>query len=532
MKKGLFVLWILTGIIFSCKQYKKYPPPIIQDVDVSIPQQIEPASFNTFDSTLAGLFFEKYPLLKNIKADWYRFYRHRHYSFAWADSAGITQAAQNLHNRVNNLTDDGLNDSLLYRSAFNQLFDDAAALSEKDMNDTAFVMSEMMLTAQYFMYAGHIYGAFTTAELKKMGWNIHPGKISYTEYLTNILSNSTAGVFDREPVFAQYGLLKEYLKKYRAIEAAGGWPLVDTAIKKILPGDSSKRIVLIKKRLFITGDLEVTDRTAVYDSLTIKAIKQFRTRHGLKDTSLIDQLVIREMNVPVKKRIEQILVNMERCRWLPYNPGAAYIAVNIPDYKLYVYENNRLQWSMNVVVGQAATKTVIFNDTLTTIAFSPYWNVPYSIYKNELRGRLSASYLRRNNIEITGPGRVRQKPGANNALGKVKFLFPNSYSIYFHDTPAKDKFNYTNRAFSHGCIRLANARKMADYLLRNEKSYSKSVIDSLMNLDKEVQIRLKNPLPVYIGYFTAFVQTQTGQLHFRKDIYQHDPKVLDKLMAK
>jgi L,D-transpeptidase YcbB len=198
---------------------------------------------------------------------------------------------------------------------------------------------------------------------------------------------------------------------------------------------------------------------------------------------------------------------------------------------LYVYEKDSLQFTMKVVVGQTATKTVIFNDTLQTIAFSPYWTVPYSIFKKEMAHRLSARYLRRNNMEYVG-GKVRQKPGGNNALGKVKFLFPNSYNIYFHDTPAKDKFNYAQRTFSHGCIRLSEPRKLALYLLRNEKQYTEAVVDSLMNQTRETQVRLKKRLPVYITYMTAFVLPQTGQIHFRKDVYRNDDKVLEMVAKK
>lgn len=163
---------------------------------------------------------------------------------------------------------------------------------------------------------------------------------------------------------------------------------------------------------------------------------------------------------------------------------------------------------MKVVVGKEASKTVIFNDTLKIIAFSPYWNVPYSIYKNELKGRLTPAYLKRNNMEVVGEGRVRQLPGKNNSLGLVKFLFPNSYNIYFHDTPAKDRFNFTNRAFSHGCIRLSEPKRLAEYLLRDEPKYSDKVIDSLMHLSKEVQVRLKAGTSIYWIFYSICKYTK------------------------
>ncbi len=529
----LVALFLISVIFTRCKQTEKQPlPPIAVDIDPKLPQQIEPASVLRFDSSKANAFFAAYPKLENIKDEWLEFYRSRNFSFAWSDTAGFTQAAQNLHNRINNLNDGGLDDSLLYRTEFNHIFDDAGALPGKDRKDSLYILNEMMLTAQYFMYTRQIYGSLTAAQLKAIGWNITPKKISYPEYLNNLLTDSTGEIFSNEPLYPQYGYLKNFLIKYKTIEAAGGWPLVDSSIKKLAPGDSSKFIATIKKRLALTGDYSGTDSSLKYDSTFAEAVRSFRSRVGLRNANFIDKYVVQEMNVPVSKRIEQIVVNMERSRWIPVSLGENYIVVNIPDYKLFVYENSKLNFSIDVVVGQDATKTVIFNDTLRTIAFSPYWNVPYSIYKNEMEGRLSESYLKRNNMEIVGPGRVRQKPGPNNSLGLVKFLFPNSYNIYFHDTPAKDKFNYTNRAFSHGCIRLKEPKKLAMYLLRNEPRYTEKVIDSLMHLTKEVQVKLKVPEPVYIGYLTAFVNTENGKLNFRKDIYNRDEEIVKRILKK
>jgi L,D-transpeptidase YcbB len=534
MKISTLTRWLSCSLLLflllpGCRFTNKKKEALKKDIDITIPGSFEPVSQKVFDSTMAAGFFRQYPGLSSVKNDWLQFYQQRNYSFAWVDSSGLSAAAQNLHNRINNLQDDGLDSSLPYRTEFNKLFDDAATLTGTNTTDSALIYTEMMLTAQYFLYARNIYETLGDGELKKLGWNINRKKISFNEYLNKELqSNGSGTVFEHEPVYQQYNLLKKFLRNYRQIAQNGGWPVVDTSIKKLLPGDSAAAIPQIKNRLFLSGDYNDTFKTKLFDAKLAAAIKQFRNRHGLRDTALIDKPLLLEMNIPVEKRIEQLLVNMERCRWLPNNPGPDYISVNIPDYKMYVYEKDSLQFTINVVVGQTATKTTIFNDTLQTIAFSPYWNVPYSIYKKEIAPRLSSRYLRRNNMEYTGGG-VRQKPGGNNALGKVKFLFPNSYNIYFHDTPAKDKFNYTQRTFSHGCIRLAEPKKLAMYLLRNEPIYTEPVIDSLMNQTRETQVQLKKKLPVYILYMTAFVNVQTGQLQFRKDVYGQDKAVMERM---
>jgi L,D-transpeptidase YcbB len=532
IKSTLYVLVAASALLFAaCKSSKKTDKAKLKkNVDVSIAQNIKPADKYTFSNSYAASFFSQFPDLKTIEPDWTSFYQGRNFSFAWVDTGGLTNAAINLHNRVNNITDDGLNDSLLYRKEFNELFSAASSLQGEHFKDSTMIKAEMMLTAQYFMYAKQIYAALGADELKKMGWLIAPNKISYTDFLNKALSENK-DAFENEPVYYQYGLLRSFLKKYKDIETKGGFPIIDSTVSKILPNDTSKAVPNIKAYLVLTGDLKKNDSTQILNTTATQAVRSFRVRHGLKDTALIDKAMIQQMNVPVQKRIEQILVNMERSRWMPSNPSENHISVNIPDYTMNVYENNKLQFTMNVVVGALATKTVIFNDTLKTIAFSPYWNVPYSIYKKEMSG-LSGASLKRRNMERTGPSSIRQLPGGNNALGKVKFLFPNQHNIYFHDTPQKDKFKFNQRAFSHGCIRLSQPKKLAEYLLRNEAQYSSKVIDSLMNQRKETQVKLKKQIPVFIGYFTAFVNPSTKQLQFRKDIYSYDKKVLESIVKK
>ncbi|HEY0730828.1 MAG TPA: L,D-transpeptidase family protein, partial [Chitinophagaceae bacterium] len=249
-----------------------------------------------------------------------------------------------------------------------------------------------------------------------------------------------------------------------------------------------------------------------------------------------DAQLIKELNVPVEKRIEQLLVNMERVKEMPVESGGTRLVANIPEFKLHVYEGDRHVFDMAIVVGTQGNKTVVFNDVMQHIVFSPYWNVPQSIVKNEILPamRKNRGYLSRNGYEQTGTENglpvIRQKPGAKNALGKVKFLFPNSHNIYFHDTPAKSLFEMRKRAFSHGCIRLSEPKKLAEYLLRNDPEWTSAKIDKAMNAGKESWVKLNEPVAVAITYFTAWVDKQ-GVLNFREDIYGHD-KQLAKRVAK
>ena len=223
---------------------------------------------------------------------------------------------------------------------------------------------------------------------------------------------------------------------------------------------------------------------------------------------------------------------MERSRWVPEAIEKDYLLINIPAYKLYVFENDSLAFDMNVVVGKSQNKTVIFNGDMKYIVMSPYWNVPYSILKNEVLPGIkrNRNYLTRHNMEWNGNS-VRQKPGPNNSLGLVKFLFPNSHSIYLHDTPSKSLFNETNRAFSHGCIRLAEPKKLAVYLLRNDPKWTEEAITAAMNAGKEQYVTLTKTIPVFISYFTAWVGND-GKLNLRKDVYNRDSRLAEMILEK
>jgi murein L,D-transpeptidase YcbB/YkuD len=221
---------------------------------------------------------------------------------------------------------------------------------------------------------------------------------------------------------------------------------------------------------------------------------------------------------------------------MPREPQSNRIVANIPEFKLHVFEDSGKVFDIDIVVGTAANKTVIFNDLLKYVVFSPYWNIPRSIVRKEILPAMQRDrrYLARMNMEKTGFSNglpvIRQKPGKANALGKVKFIFPNSYNIYFHDTPSKSLFERKKRAFSHGCIRLAEPRKLAEYLLRNQPQWTTDTIGRLMNSTKETWVTLNEPIPVVITYFTAWVSND-GMLNFRDDIYGHDRKLAERLFT-
>lgn len=509
-------------VLYSCKTKKeKAPEP---KIDQSIPGNFSTQTEMKLDTASLQQFIDSFPKFAAIQNEMKTFYTGRNYAYAWFDSSGMIEQASNLFNRIKNISDEGIDSNkMIYQKELNDLMDQSGQAT-----DSSNMKTELMLTAQYLTYAQVVWTGLDEKQSIALDWLLPRKKIEYTQMLDSLLSGKD--VLTDPPVYKQYYLLKDYLKKYREAEKADTVKII-TKLSNIKKGDSSAEVGKIRYKLFLLGDLPQNSASNKFDDELADAVKSFQNRFGLKETGQVKKAELDELNVPINTRVQQILVNMERSRWVTKDAAKDYLIVNIPEYKLHVIENDSLAWDMNVVVGKNQSKTVIFNGDIKYVVFAPYWNVPSSIIKNEILPGIkrNKNYLANHNMEWNG-GNVRQKPGPNNSLGLVKFLFPNSHSIYLHDSPAKSLFSETNRAFSHGCIRLAEPKKLAVYLLRNDTSWTGSKIDAAMNAGKEKYVTLKRPLPVFIVYFTAWVSSETGKLNFRKDIYQRDERLLEMLL--
>lgn len=480
-----------------------------------------------FDSSAITEFLRKYPDFNPFQSDLLRFYQQRKYTYAWYDEKGLIEQADALFNRFMQTEKDGLTHSFKYADRFHALMDDNdSSLLREPRNPEA----ELMLTAQYFNYAHRAWLGLPENDIRKLQWYVPRKKLNLPQLMDSLLVNNQQ-LKDKEPVYRQYGLLREHLEKYRAIENKGGWPVIAIPRRALKVNDSGLVIRQLIHRLWLTGDFTGDTSVTVFDATLEKAIKSYQLRNGLTEDGIAGPALIRDLNLPCSSVIEKILVNMERCRWLPSEPGNEYVVVNIPAYKLYLFNKDSLQWEMNVVTGAPLHKTTVFSGQLNQVVFSPYWNVPSSIYKNEIIPGIKRdpNYLKKHNMEKIGE-HVRQKPGINNSLGLVKFLFPNSYSIYFHDTPAKSLFKETDRAFSHGCIRLSEPKKLAQYLLRDQRQWTDEKIDQAMHAGREQFVAVKKPVPVFIVYLTAWSDRE-GRLNLRKDIYGRDSRLSSMLMS-
>lgn len=326
---------------------------------------------------------------------------------------------------------------------------------------------------------------------------------------------------------AQSDLLQKELIRLRSIEGKGGWETIRLAKSRYQKGESAQAIVQLKKRLHLSGDYPSKDLLPLYDDALEAAVKRVQRRFGFPQNGIVEAALVRALNVPVAERIEQLQTNLDRLYSQPAAESGNRIVVNIPEYKLHVYENNSEVLTMNVVVGKESNPTEIFSNELTHIVFSPYWNVPPAIVQNEILPamRKNRHYLSAHGYEITGRENglpvIRQRPGKNNSLGQVKFLFPNEHAIYFHDTPVKSLFKNRIRAYSHGCIRLEEPQKLAEYLLRNHPDWTAFRIEEALNAGKEQWVKLASSVPVHLTYYTAWVDEE-GLLNFRDDIYGLD----------
>jgi murein L,D-transpeptidase YcbB/YkuD len=470
----------------------------------------------------------------------HNFYGKRHFSYVWLNQYGLTPRVDMLVNmNRENFKSQELSSDSLFHLYHHILLDSAEHRTTNRLRAL-----ELKITSEFFAFADEEWSGNNEKLLQQSEWFIPKKTLDYEAILDTLLENHSKPF--NVPVYRQYELLKSYLRQYRKIELDGGWPLVTLDANILKSGDTTPVVRMIKKRLSVTGDYTAADSSDIFNAELTEGIKNFQRRCGIPEDGKIDQKVVDEMNIPVHQKIEQMIINIERCKWVPVALEGDYLIVNLPEFRMHAYEGNQYLWNMNVVIGKATDKTVIFTGNLKYIVLNPYWNVPESIFTKEILPKLKKDpgYLESQQMEIITNQTpdvpidpfsvnwdqpeskfhayiIRQKPGPHNALGRIKFLFPNEYNIYLHDTPSKSLFERTARSFSHGCIRVADPEKLALFLLAGEKEWNPASLDKAMAPGKEKYIVLKKPVPVFIVYFTAWVDRH-GKLNFRNDIYNHD----------
>jgi len=475
-----------------------------------------------------------------------RFYRDQKYQLVWIDGDKPTRRFKELTDAIASANAHGL-DRTHYdlapaaRAVRASLDDD----KDKVPQDRAPEL-DVRITSTFFRYFMHLTeGRLDPRSFARL-WTLRPARQDLVAVLgTAVRENNLSDAMERlAPAHSEYGALRSALKRYQKIEAKGGWPAVP-AIKRLKVGERSAAAPALRRRLAITGDLDASmeeDQRPVYDVKLAEAVKRFEERHRLTPDGIVDPAVVAAMNVPVSARVRQLELNMERWRWLPARLPDRYIRINVPDYRLEIMEGQKPVMDVRVIVGKPDQPTPIFAEQMTHVVFSPYWNVPPGITRDETipDAQADPGFFERNNMEVlrgsepvdpysidwsspeaTANLRIRQRPGARNALGLVKFMFPNTFDVYLHDTPTDHLFERIERGFSHGCVRVEEPVALAEYVLRDQPEWTRERIVEAMQSGVEKHAKLKTQIPVFILYVTAWADPN-GAVRFLEDLYGHD----------
>lgn len=421
------------------------------------------------------------------------------------------------------------------------------------------------LSLSTMRYVSNLYRGRINPKLVDFGLSVEPKKADLPDLIRKISRSADpkALVDDMEPKLPIYQALKEALVHYRALAKETPVPTV-TFPAKFSPGAHHKDIPALRRYLSALGDLKTPAAgqadSDLYDDELVAAVKSFQERHGLAADGVIGKGTVAAIHVPLADRVRQIQLGLERLRWLPADIRGLYLMVNIPSFQLFGSRNGdgfgHHDIQMNVIVGSSVNgrHTPVFHADMSYVIFHPYWNVPFNIAARELVPALrrNPGYLARNNMEIvsgfatdapayaptrqniemlaTGALKIRQKPGPGNALGLVKFAFPNHNNIYLHSTPSKGLFQRARRDFSHGCIRVQDPVKLAEWVLAEQGEWTRQRIEAAMAARTPKTVRLNQPIPVYIFYSTVLAD-RGGRASFYDDIYGHD-RTLQTLLAK
>ncbi len=489
-----------------------------------------------------------------------RFYELRSFRPVWSDDGGPLPRAESLLRRIEAAPREGLRPEDYHLAQMKFLLAEThQEQTRKILRPEELADLDLLLTDSFLTYAFHLLSGRINSETIRAKWHIQGRKEDIVAILQEVLDSQQIEktLPSLLPSNPGYSRLRETLQKYRTIAQKGGWPKIAANGPKMRLGLRDKRVESLRLRLRSSEGMPLWPSGDVdfFDAVLDQAVRRFQQRHGLETDGVVGPATLTALNIPVEKRIRQIEANMERWRWFPRNLGDQYILVNIANFELQVIEIERPILAMKVVVGKHYQRTPVFNADMTYLVFGPYWNVPPRIAREEMLPaiRKDPEYLAKNHLRVLqgwGPGmkeidpqaidwanltpdsfpfHIRQDPGPTNALGRVKFMFPNKFNVYLHDTPARELFRRIDRGFSHGCIRVENPFELAEYVLKDDPRWTRERILAAMEESKDRKVRLAKPVPVYVLYQTAWVE-EDGSVHFRKDIYGQD-EILENALA-
>jgi murein L,D-transpeptidase YcbB/YkuD len=482
-----------------------------------------------------------------------KFYARRDYSLAWSSEETPLPQAGALIKFIREVDKEALNPRDYHLDILEHLQSEIAkakAKAEKPVSSLR-VDFDVLMTDAFLLCGSHIVSGRVDPEKIHEDWFARRRYEDLASVLQVALDTNSVGetLSSLIPKHPGYERLKKALLDYRRMAAGEPWPVLPGG-ETLRKDEPSKGIITLRKRLVMTGDLAASQNTGsdLFDDALEEAVRKFQARHGIESDGTVGRATRRMLNTPIEKRIHQIELNLERWRWLPAELGQKHIRVNIAGFGLDVVENDKVILAMKVVVGKNYKRTPVFSGKMTYLEINPYWNVPASIATEELLPKIQqdVGYLKKEQMkvlrntdkkrnEFVNPGevnwhelsednfpyRLRQEPGPKNPLGRIKFMFPNKYGVYLHDTSEPALFKRTRREFSHGCIRIEKPFEFAEYVLRNDPDWTRENIEAAVALQKNRVVMLPEPIAVHILYWTAWVD-EDGTVQFRDDIYDRD----------
>ncbi|MBU3946595.1 MAG: L,D-transpeptidase family protein [Proteobacteria bacterium] len=497
-----------------------------------------------------------------VSKDLPRFYGLRGFSPAWITDKGVSTQTHELIRTIRKAADEGINPLDYHIDGIEILLKEITGsyLKIDDVPIKKLMELELLLSDAFFLYASHLTAGRVNPETIQKEWAIKNQHMDLVRILFDSLDKGNIS-YALETVNQQspdYQRLKKASESYRKLAENAGWPHIPKG-PKMKKGDRGARIAILHSHLKISGDLGQTDEKnpRLFGDILEKAVLRFQKRHGLTEDGVVGRATITALNITALDRLKQIVVNMERWRWLQRDFGPRYIVVNIADFQLNVVEENESILKMRVVVGKYYRQTPVLEGKMTYLVINPFWIIPQKLAEEDMlplikedKEVIKSKKIRvyeswKNGALEIDPGLVNwkivnnngfsyklvQEPGPLNALGHIKFIFPNKFDVYFHDTPARDLFNREKRDFSSGCIRIEKPVELAAYLLQVDTNWTKQKLLEAIDSQKTQIISLSNPIAVKILYFTAWVDEQ-GIVNFRNDIYQWDKQLAEALEEK
>ena len=475
-----------------------------------------------------------------------KIYAQRNYSPAWNDQRQIGE----LVSAIKATAADGLEPTDYHLEQVKLIYADR--LSGRQPSPDAKAVQDLILTDSLARLGYHqLFGKVNPYSLDS-NWNFRRDLNDVDPEVAIQRAIDSPSLTDFLKTFFPRGWLYQKLQTaladYRQIAANGGWPVIPDG-PTLRPGASDSRLPVLAQRLLVTGDLaprKAVDKLTTYDKSLQQGVRRFQARHGLDADAAIGPATLRALNVPVAKRVEQLKINIERARWVLNDLADEFVLVNIAGFRAYVLRNKKIAWETKVQVGSAFHQSPVFRDEIEYVVVNPTWTVPYSIASKEILPKIKRdpNYFASRDFDLKGqngklvepssidwetiternfPVWMVQRPGPNNALGRVKVMFPNEHSVYLHDTPSKALFNKAERAFSHGCIRVENPFDLAEQLLGGD-GWNQAKFKQVLDEGEPTKVSLSKPMPVLLLYWTTMV-TPDGVVYFFNDVYSRDERI-------